>query len=44
MPGANVVRVAGSGHAIMTEAPDALRDALDGWLRSAAFGRAQAAT
>jgi pimeloyl-ACP methyl ester carboxylesterase len=44
MPGANVVRVAGSGHAIMTEAPDALRDALDGWLRSAAFERAAAAT
>jgi hypothetical protein len=28
----------------MTEAPDALRDALDGWLRSAAFERGAAAT
>ncbi|RPH46171.1 MAG: alpha/beta fold hydrolase [Burkholderiales bacterium] len=32
---ARVTRVPGCGHAIMTEAPDALREALDGWLRDA---------
>lgn len=34
-PGARVARIAGCGHAIQTEAPDALRDALADWLRSA---------
>ena len=43
LPGASVVQVAGSGHALKTEAPDALRDALDEWLRGAALERAAAA-
>lgn len=42
--GATVVRVPGSGHAIQTEAPDALREALDGWLRTAVLDRSRAAT
>ena len=32
IPGARVVRIPGCGHAIQTEAPDALRDALADWL------------
>jgi pimeloyl-ACP methyl ester carboxylesterase len=32
IPGARVLRIAGCGHAIHTEAPDALRDALSDWL------------
>jgi pimeloyl-ACP methyl ester carboxylesterase len=39
MPDVTVTRVAGSGHAIMTEAPDALREALDGWLRATVLVR-----
>ena len=41
--GSTVVRVPGSGHAIQTEAPDALREALDGWLRTAVLDRARVA-
>ena len=36
-PGARVVEIPGCGHAIPTEAPDALRDALVDWLRSPAL-------
>jgi pimeloyl-ACP methyl ester carboxylesterase len=35
IPGARVVRIPGCGHAIQTEAPDALREALADWLRAA---------
>jgi pimeloyl-ACP methyl ester carboxylesterase len=43
IPGARVVRVPGCGHAIQTEAPDALREALADWLHSAVPGAALAA-
>jgi pimeloyl-ACP methyl ester carboxylesterase len=42
IPGARVVRVPGSGHAIQTEAPDALRDALAAWLREAVLDASRA--
>jgi pimeloyl-ACP methyl ester carboxylesterase len=42
IPGARVVRVPGCGHAIQTEAPDALRDALAAWLRAAVLDASRA--
>ncbi len=43
IPGARVARIPGCGHAIQTEAPDALRDALADWLRSAVLEGARPA-
>jgi pimeloyl-ACP methyl ester carboxylesterase len=40
--GSSVVRVPDSGHALPTEAPQALREALDHWLRSTVCNRARA--
>ena len=34
LPQARVVKIAGCGHALQTEAPDAVREALDGFLRA----------
>jgi pimeloyl-ACP methyl ester carboxylesterase len=34
IPGAAVVEIPDCGHALMTEAPDAVREALSGWLRT----------
>ena len=43
IPGARVVRIPGCGHAIQTEAPDALRDALAAWLRGPVLEATKAA-
>jgi pimeloyl-ACP methyl ester carboxylesterase len=43
MPGASVVEIPGCGHNAMGEAPDEVRDALYGWLRSPALAAAAAA-
>jgi pimeloyl-ACP methyl ester carboxylesterase len=37
IPGASVVEVPNSGHALMTEAPDETREALAAWLRGPSF-------